>query len=353
MPYRVERSDSATAEHTLVRLWTDNLNMRADPRYKFEWFYRDTPLGAATAFLLHHAPDDQPASEVVGTCGVGTRHVSVDGEILRSALFADFAVDKAHRTLMPALMLQRALCEYATSSFDMAYAFPNSAAVGIFNRIGLKTLGRTRRYVRILRSAPHLERLLKVRPLARIAGAFVDTALVASDRVRSAGLTYRFEWLPDADERFDRLWNAVRSNWKIIGERNSQFLRWRFTHRPGVPARLAALVHRRSGEIAAYAAVVDKDPGEALVADFLAASDAELTLLLRMLGPQLAGLRYTRALTYFLGPRRIDSALQKAGFQFRNDAKFVIVGAREGAPASGGRLARVDDWYVTEADRDN
>jgi hypothetical protein len=207
--------------------------------------------------------------------------------------------------------------------------------------------------VKILRSASLLEQRIPVRAVARAAGTLVDTALGAQDRLRSFGSSYRFEWMTNPDDRFDRLWSAVQPQWKTIGERNAEFLRWRFTNRPGVPARLAVLVDRRGGEIAAYAAVAEKDPGEALVADFLAVGDAELTLLLRMLGPALAGERYTRAVAYFLGPRRIDAALQQAGFRFRNDAKFMIVGAREGAPATGERLARVDDWYVTEADRDN
>lgn len=353
MSYHIERSDNPAVGDTLVRLWHDNLEMRGDPRNKFQWYYRDNPLGPASAFLLRHKTDDEAETAVVGSCGVGTRHVYVDGRKLTAALFADFTVDKGHRTLMPALMLQRALCEFATTSHDMAYAFPNDAAVGIFNRIGLKTLGRARRYVKILRSRAVLERTLKNRAVAATAAVFADAALSGRDRVQSLGGGYRFEWFADPDERFDRLWDAVHPRWKIIGERNSAFLRWRFTRRPGLPGRLAALVHRRDGHIGAYAAVVEKDPGDALVADFLALSDGHLTRLLQRLGPALARERCTRAVTYFLGPPTIDAALERAGFQFRNDAKFVIVGAREGAHPDTERLARAEDWYITEADRDN
>jgi hypothetical protein len=353
MSYQIERTQGPAAEHTLIRLWNDNLNMRGDPRHKFEWYYRDNPTGPATAFLLRHDPGDGSEPAVVGSCGVGTRHVFVDGRKLTAALFADFTVDKAHRTLMPALMLQRALCEFATASHDLAYAFPNDAAVGIFNRIGLKTVGRARRYVKILRSRAVLEQAIGNRAVATAAAVVADAALSGRDRLRSLGGSYRFEWLADPDERFDRLWNDVRPNWKIIGERSAAFLKWRFTRRVGLPGRIAALVDRSDGHIGAYAAVVEKDPGDALIADFLALSNAHLTRLLRRLGPALAAEGCTRAVTYFLGPPAIDAALTQAGFQFRNDAKFVIAGAREGAQPDTERLARAGDWYITEADRDN
>lgn len=353
MAYRVEQSDSAAVESTLVRLWTDNLQMRGDPRRKFEWYYRDNPLGPATAFLLEHA-GAEGAPEIVGSCGVGTRRIFVAGRPLTAALFADFTVDKAHRTLMPALVLQRALCAYATTAHDFAYAFPNDAAVGIFNRIGLQTIGRARRHVKLLRSASIVRRHVPWGPAASMAGALVDGALIARDVVRAGGRRrYRVEWLDEPDDRFDRLWAHVAPKWPVIGDRSAAFLRWRFTKRPGVPARLAALAARDTGEVHAYAAVVDKNPGEALIADFLATSDDALSTLLTRMGPALARRGYARAVAYFLGPTRMDVALRRAGFQFRNDAKFVIVGARDGAPVGMDRLGRADDWYLTEADRDN
>ena len=357
MAYRVTASVSPAAdtpiEQTLVRLWTDNLHMQGDPRHKYEWYYRNNPLGPATAFFLEHV-DAQGATSIVGSCGVGTRRIIVAGQPLSAALFADFTVDKAHRTVMPAMVLQRALCAQATASHDFAYAFPNDAAVGIFQRIGLRSVGRVRRFVKVLHSAALLRPYLRWAPAASLAGAVVDYALAVKDILRGAGhRRYSFEWLEGPDERFDRLWEKVQPTWKNIGERNAEFLRWRFTTRPGVPSRLAALIDRKTREVHAYAAVVDKTPREARVVDFLATSNELLALLLTKLGPALAAKGYERAVTYFLGPRSVDAALEHAGFRFRNEAKFVIVGARAEGPIATPALAQEDDWYLTEADRDN
>ena len=102
---------------------------------------------------------------------------------MTAGLFADFTVDKAHRTVLPALMLQRALAEYAQKHFDVAYAYPNDAAVGIFSRIGYEVLGRAGRYVRVLRSADYLRRAIPMAPVAAAVSVAADLGLNIVDRM--------------------------------------------------------------------------------------------------------------------------------------------------------------------------
>src|SRR5688572_14661433 len=122
MKYTVTHiEDPARREQTLLRLWgVSNLHSAADPRHKYAWFYRDNPVGAATAFFL-----TEETEGVVGCCGLGMRKVWVDGTPLKAGLFADFAVAPSHRTAMPALILQRALCAGAREQFSLTYGFPN------------------------------------------------------------------------------------------------------------------------------------------------------------------------------------------------------------------------------------
>jgi hypothetical protein len=352
MAYRTRHTDDPAIEDTLVRLWSANLQMRGNPHDKYRWYYRENPLGPAVAFLLDHVGEGR--EETVGSCGVGRRRVFVDGQALTAALFADFTVDKPHRTLMPAMTLQRALCTYAVDNCDFAYAFPNDAAVGIFNRIGLQTVGRARRYVKVVRTAPYMLARLRWKRAAGLAGAVVDPALRLRDRMRSPlPRDCRPAWTAQVDDRFDGLFERVRPHRPIIGERNATFLRWRFTERAGVPARIATLSEVNSGELRAYAVVVEKRPGEALVADFLGETPEALSGILAWIGPHLAAQGYATAVAYFLGSSEVHGSLVRAGFEPRNEAKFVIAGSRDGAPVRTGRLARTEDWYLTEADRDN
>lgn len=356
MPYAVRQApDVLLAANDLLRLWTRNLGMRGNPRDKFDWYYAGNPLGPAAAFFLdHEAPGIPP--EVVGCCGIGSRTLFYQGTPLGAGLLADFAVEKAHRTVMPALMLQRALCNYARERFPVAYGFPNEAAVGIFGRIGFPLLGRTSRYVRVLRHGPFLRRRLPRLPgmLAGVGGAALDAFARARrpGRVPAGLRSYRLEWTDGVDPRFDELWARVRSKYVLIGDRSAAFLRWRFVDRPGLRSDIVTLLDP-SGVLRAYAVVLQKTPGEALIADFLAESDAVLQALLERLAPALRRKGLTSAVAYFLGAEAVGEALVSAGFQFRNLAKFVVVGTGGASPVDQATLLEVRSLYITEADRDN
>ena len=149
MGYEVRLAEASAVEADLVTLWKANLNMGGDPRDKYRWFYLDNPLGPADAFLVHSVGPRGPTWSARAAWANAT--LLERGRPLRAGLLADFALDERHRTVMPGLMLQRALAAHARGRFDLTYAFPNSAAVGILSRVGYRLLGRTGRYVKPLR----------------------------------------------------------------------------------------------------------------------------------------------------------------------------------------------------------
>jgi len=353
MAYSVTQiDDPELRERMLVKLWTSNdLHLRGDPHAKYSWFYQGAPGGTATAFFLQNGTGD--AGEPVGCCGLGSRQVWVDGAPVTAGLFADFAVDAAHRTLMPALTLQRALCTNARARFSLTYGFPNHAAVGIFKRVGFPLLGTANRYVRVLRSSSYLERAVGSRRIARVLGRAVDTALNARTLPHTLfkDRSLRLEWSPAPDQRFGALFDQARQRYRFIGDRSEPFLRWRFTDRPGLASEFAMLVDA-SGALRAYAVVLEKEPGVALVADFLGADDRALHELFARLMPALRRRGFKSAKAFFLGAPAVATVLKSHGFQERTCAKYIVVGAGANQPAPAG----FDDhshWYLTEGDRDN
>jgi GNAT superfamily N-acetyltransferase len=353
MEYTVRRTSAANARDALLRLWARNLNVRGDPLDKFCWFYRDNPLGEAQGFLL--AASSEPSAEPVGCCGLGDRILYIDGQPHRAGLLADFAVDRGHRTVRPALVIQRALSDYSKHAFDLTYGFPNESAVGVLQRVGFPVLGRMGRYVRVLRYASIVHRYLFSAPLAAVGGSLIDALAKVSETGRVAMHSDRMSltWLSDVDSRFDTLWEAARIQHGCIGDRSQQFLRWRFARRPGLPAAFATLVDRPGGGIAAYAAVVEKEAGVALVADFLARSHGELRTLFERLFPELRRRGFKTAVTFFLGSHAVARTLTSSGFSFRQSAKFVVSGAGSSGAIEARTVAEPQRWYLTEADRDN
>jgi len=351
MKYSVTHiDDPARREEALLRLWSSsNLHASDDPRHKYAWFYLNNPAGAATAFFLH-----EESAGLVGCCGLGSRIVWVDGVPQTVGLFADFAVEPAHRTALPALMLQRALCSGAQQQFPLTYGFPNSAAIGIFKRIGFPLLGSMSRYAKVLRHAKYVERVVRFAPLAWLLGAVLDVLARLRDRV---GLllrrrSRRLEWLPEPDARFTKCFERARGRYRFIGDRSTETLRWRFTQRPGRPSRFVVLTDA-ANDVLAYAAILQKEEGVALIADFLAVDDEALDELLARMIPVLRARGFGLATTFFLGPEWIATVLRSRGFVPRESAKFVVVGAGRGLSVPADALTSVKDWYLTEADRDN
>jgi hypothetical protein len=326
--------------------------MRGDPHDKVSWFYRDNPLGEAQAFLLETSDGPGP----VGCCGLGERTIFIDGQPLRGGLLADFAVDKEHRTVLPALILQRALSEYSREQYDLTYAFPNESAVGVLSRVGLPLLGRMGRYVRILHYAPFLGRHAPTVPLlTRLGGSMMDAFSKLSEAGHAFRLSrrYRLKWQDDVDSRFDGLWEKARHRFRCIGDRRQHFLRWRLARRPGLSASVVTLTTHGSNELLAYAAIVEKEPGVALLADFLALSHEDLLALLTLLWPTLRQRGFQRAVTLFLGSPDVSRTLTAAGLSLRQPSKFVVIGAGNSGLTGPAPLTKIEDWYITEADRDN
>ena len=92
-------------ESELLRLWKDNLPLRCEAAEKFAWTYRQGPIPPADVFLL--SVERANGVSVVGTSGVGIRRFKLAELTVDAALLGDFAVDAAHRTLMPATILMR------------------------------------------------------------------------------------------------------------------------------------------------------------------------------------------------------------------------------------------------------
>jgi len=349
MAYDVRRTDSSSGTgNLLVDLWKRNLQMRGNPRDKFDWYYRSNPVGPADAFLLDHV--DGGTSTVVGCCGIGRRQMFIDGTPIVAGLFADFAVDKEHRTTLPALKLQRALCDYGLTHYPLTYGFPNEAAVGLFGRIGFPVIGRMSRYVRVLRFSPYLQKRAP-QPLARLAAMPLDTASLVYHGARLTRRRQALAWIADVDDRFDELAADVRTRYRLLGDRSKAFLRWKYVTRPNAGAAIATLVD--GDRLEAYAVVVNKEPGVAMIADFLGRSPEATGDLFIRLASALRRRGFASAATVFLGDAAIAAALARAGYSLRGPGKFVVAAAGRESAIDATATQEPGGLYFTDADRDN
>lgn len=257
--YLVEDGDIAGEGDAAIAVWRASLGGSEGRAAKFEWFYRAAPDGAQLQVLR-----PGPGQEIVGTAGVGWRRMRAGERALRGGLLADMAVLAGHRTLGPAMQLQRAASERALAVGDLVYGFPNANAVPVVKRLGYVHIGDMVLYVRALRHASYLQRKLPGLP-ARVLGSAVDGAFAVRDLLRNAHRgRLHAHWSRTPHDLPHPRWQHPGM---LEGVRDRAVLEWRFAHSPLAAFRFLYL--RRSAAAPPVAWFVCHRDGDVLrIADF-------------------------------------------------------------------------------------
>lgn len=339
MSYRIEVVPAASAGAALVSLWSDHLTGGdgAAARAKVETGYERNPAGAGLALLLHDAP-----GHTVGALCLHPRRLHDGDRVLRAVNLAGFAVDVAHRTLGPALMLMKRGVQEGTAAFDLVYGLPNARSSAVCQRAGLRRLGHVERFAAVLHGDHHrIERLPL--PLRRAAGAVLALRLWLLDwrqgeawRAREAGFD---------DPGADAPW-AGRHTDLMLSERGGAMLRWRFGGHPEDGWRLH-LFEDRAGTVQGHAVWRVRD-GQAEVGDFFTRDPARGTTPLFTALARVARREGAHSLSVgFFGLEAVRAGLLRAGLRPRGQEEPVFLDARADA-----RQADVQRWYLTAFDND-
>jgi hypothetical protein len=164
---------------------------------------------------------------VIGCASLFPTHKYVRGRVARIGTTIDFTVGSRCRTAGAALAMQRALtAESRRAGFDCVIGKPNRKALPVFSRVGYRSIGDCRTWVKALDAA--------LQP-----GDGRNTAW--SDALAGA-----------ADERFDTLWQAGKSHCRIAGEKTAAYLNWRYFAFKEMNYGLYCLFHRDDQRLVAY-----------------------------------------------------------------------------------------------------
>ncbi len=372
--YSVIRVPPSDARADLLRLWSENLHLESTPAAKYDWLYTTAPNPPDTVVLLR-ASDSTTA---VGTAGVGVRHFQIGAShpSASAGLLADLAVDKAHRSVGPALALVRETKAYALATHGFAYGFPNHLAEGVFKRVGYVTLGTIGRWARVLRHAEYASRvreleLARVPPAARellyraveqplfaaMAGAAVDLAQLARRSPAAAEASRRLRVDATATPpvaALDALWEGSRGDHGVVAHRTGAVLAWRF---PSSAKRTWYTAYARGGsshaaELRVYALVERSDDGTAHIRD-LFGHRADMPAMLDL----LPGLVYRTGATSlsmrYLGGQWLAESLESRGFAPRESKRMIAVAAAEHLdPGLAAQVHSPEGWHLTDFDED-
>ncbi len=344
MSYAVEPSDLHADRAGILGLWSQNLPDASDHRYA--WLYES---GAAAGWVVK-----SDAGAVVGATGLMRRTMRVFGEVVQAGQAIDLNVDKEHRTLGPAIGLQRAVTGAVQERrLRLIYGLPNPQSEPVLRRCGYRVLDPLGRWARPLRLGDALLAKLPHPRMRKAAAAVINPLLLLKSPERFCRLPpgLRVEGAEQFDERFDALWKAAAGQFAVIGERTSAYLRWRFGRCPGAGYQVVCLENARR-ELLAYL-VYRCCKGIVRIGDFFFAGLEHFDVLLAEFLRRMRRRRIEAVAAVYLGCEAVGGRLARLGFRKRPPAGKILVYAdpRDFGPDSG-RLADKENWYLTGADID-
>jgi hypothetical protein len=344
MPLTVREVDPEKERETLLALLEANLPV-LDHRRRFSWLYRDNPAGPAWSWEVL----DGAAARAVGVASVFPRMMWVGGALQRCGQVGDFAVAPTHRTLGPAVALQRATLGLVDDGL-VALCYdcpPHDAGLSTFRRLGLDVTRRTVRHARLLRTDRQVTRRLGRGPHAALVSAVANAALAASRRrprpprgVELAGFAGPF------GEEFTALDRRLVPA-GIASRRSADDLNWRYRADP--LHRYEVITARRGGELLGFT-VFTAAGGDAQVVDLFGdVDDLAVSLLDAVAQRAAASGTETLQLIAAEGDAALGPRLGSAGFRPRSSGPSVVAHAPAGSPAA--RLfVRPDGWLLRQAD---
>ena len=347
--YRVEAASLDADARGIVDLWADNLGHPERRATKLDWFYRCNPVRRAEIFLLREVRQ----SQAVGVTGLACRQLRIGDRLVDAGLMADFAVDAHHRTLFPALTLQRSVLQLGLTHYGLLYGFPNPKSLPVVKRAGYEVLGGMSRYVRVLRTRDYLPRWLPTG--ARVVAAQALDVLL---RLRHGLLprffqpgAYSVGWVDQPDDRFNALWATRQSNdWQVMGVRDCAFLAWRFAPKPWHHYRFFVVSKPATDQILGYA-VCEPDSGVLHVRDLLASSPEgrSLPILLRALMREARNQGHRSVSLELMCRGETVKILTRSGLRAReHSSQPMILATSESVRLELQPYA----WYLTRADID-
>jgi hypothetical protein len=198
---------------------------------RFDWFYGRNAAGLPFSWVI----EEEATQKSAGIASLISRGVWLGGEVKICGQVGDFGIDRAYRSLGPAVQLQRATFSPVDRG-ELAFCYdcpPHEAGMSTFRRLGMAANTRMRRYVRILKADEQIERRLGA-GLHSVAAAKVANAVL---RMTSGGGAVvhgtSIERLPGRfDEEFTKLDQRGATRAEIRGRRTAADLNWLYRENP-------------------------------------------------------------------------------------------------------------------------
>ena len=226
MGYRVVCGDIEKDRERFLSFWNSYHDQGLDR--KFRWLYEGNIDGVARFWLLEH----EESGEIEGVSALFPRTFIVQEGCVKGGIAGDLFVSPNHRTLGPALMLQKAVLKGAKEErMDFVLAFSNKYAELIDKRIGYEKIGHLVRLVGVVRSSRALLKLGFPGWAARILSPLVDALLWCKFSIGTKGGCAIRE-LESVGVGYEPFWQKLSNKFRFVGDRSGRYMNWKYGQDP-------------------------------------------------------------------------------------------------------------------------
>jgi GNAT superfamily N-acetyltransferase len=175
----ISAADLSADRAELVDLLFKYSTVRSNTQ-RYQWFYEGNPDGRAEVLLAR----ESRTGAIIGSGAVIPRKLYAGGVLSPAAVMADFWIHPEHRSLGPAVRLQRACMERAAAMGGAFFDLPQGNMSAVYKRLGVLGGSQLASFSKPLRAWPFVETIVRPKALARALSVLGDCLLAAADRGR-------------------------------------------------------------------------------------------------------------------------------------------------------------------------
>lgn len=339
----------------LAHLWRENMSDTTIGRLigeRMDWLYAKSPLGPTQTWLAV----DEESKAVVGCASAYPHDVAVRGEVMKAGIAMDLAIDKAHRSAGPAVVVERAITkEHRGHGMAFVYSYPNKGSLAVVKRVGYHVVCEAEHWVKPVRTGYKLGAYIKQPLLMKAASLLGDRALAAADlrHVVRGARRFRTSFTGAADERFDELWQRARGRYTVVGDKSSSFLNWRYANCPTTQFRFFCLREAKSQRLAGFI-VYSVSQNRAFVADlFCQDLDDSLSHLLVRFAARMRQAKLDAVFLAYAGSSAFTRRLKELQFIKRDFSRSLVAFVSKDAPeALRTAVLAKESWVLFDGELD-
>jgi hypothetical protein len=313
---------------------------------RYTWLYMDNPEGQARVWIA----TPSHSREMIGVAAAFPRRILHSGKEIRGWVLGDFSVHPNHRTLGPALALQRACLEGLSRGEEgFCLDFPSDAMLAVYKRLHIDAKAEMIRLAKPLRADRKVAAKLSVPLLARGVSAMVNAALGLRGRnlLNAGPLAFGVEAGPWGEEFTEAAFRwADPQEVRVL--RTAAYLNWRFGRHPGKTYTM--LTARENAELRGFL-IYHLFEGDAFINELHGQSDAASRALIDWAIEKVREEGVHTVSAQWISTQCGRQLLEESGFHPRESRPVVLLGLphMDGCSTQSQTLS----WYLTEGDRES